>query len=396
MSKTAIAALLGVGGALMIMKGVAGDASFSDAFTPYAPGKSKKEKNVDTALRGKSAEEWEDWQLKLQSIGFRAKPTGDMDDGTSKAVKDFRLRTGLGNEDDYEWNEDVEEAILREVEHLENEGVPKWFFDRILAHGYSGLEDFESSGQGVKFDNAFFGKAYVSDPSIGVFDKASMELLSKYEPYWYAEGYPPLPGPQFMTWDESKGKLILGPDHLHTQACVLIGLIDKVKKAKWFKDDNSSEWIKSYNDRWVDAPYWKQGAYNYLMTRPALLPILAPLTIADHVYAWWASGSDDGKYPDYMRIAMEAFAKSLLAVPLMFYNGRQIKISDWDVSSDEKKAALLDYLILIKGIVGGIVGAYKAGNGKVSDSQIKSVVTLKSARWSKDNLDKHFAIVQER
>jgi len=242
MNKTAIAALLGIGGVLMIMKGASGGGSISDAFSGTF--KKPKEEDLDPAIRGMSEGELRELHKKLSALGF------------ANNIRGFRHVVGL--EDSEMWDPELIEVINEEFDYLEQNGITKWSEESIGEMGFESIEDFEKSGQGqISEDDRITGKTYDTEGLMG--------LVSKYEPYWESDEYVPLPGPQYMAWDESEGELVIGPDHFFTQACVLLDLIDIVKDGKGFKDVER-EYLNNYNKRWKDSEYWKRGAAYYLGT----------------------------------------------------------------------------------------------------------------------------------
>lgn len=394
MSRAAIAALLGVGGALMIMKGVAGDRSLSETWEAYTGGKKRGDK-VTEEFKGLSKEDWIERQQNLRALGFRAPTEGVYNEGMVRAVKDFEREHGL--EVDGEWDDEVEEALAEEIEYLEKNGVPKWFHNRIDQHGYESLEDFELSGQGrIGSSDRVTGKAYLEDPAIGKFDTASLELASKYEPYWELSDFPPLPGPQFMTWDEDRQKLVLGPDHLYAQAHAITDMIEVVKDRKGFRDI-PREWLDQYNQRWEDSPYWKQGALNY-GALIALGPLYVPTLIGEQVLWHWYSNEFDVASKSqavYFEAIMKGIYAGAMVSRLMFADGRQIAIKDWKANSESKQAAIADYSMLLNGVIGELVAIYKT-HSSFTAAQLDGAVRSKVDRWSRAKNKSHIIVLEER
>ena len=395
MSRTAIAALLGVGGALMIMKGIAGNRSLSETWEGYTGGK-PKEDAVDPEVRDKSEEDWKKWQGHLQSLGFRAPISGRYDEGTQRAVEEFERVCGL--EEDGIWDAELEETIMEEIEFLEKNGMPRWFCKRLEPQGYQSLEDFERSGQGYfTSSEELRGSAFVKDESVGRFDPASLELAQKYEPYW--ELSVPLPGPQFMTWDKSKKKLVLGPYHLYAQAEVILAIIEKYKDNKALKD-TPREWLDQYDRLWSDAPFWQQGlqAYGALVV---LGPLYAPAAIGDRVLKYWHEQEFE-KGQSTQQIRFKAFMRGLNAAAkasrLMFADGKQMAIKDWKdwkANTEDKQAAIAEYAMMLQGIVSGLVEAYKANEGSVREAQIEGRIKA-VIRKSRDVPNQKIIVLEER
>jgi peptidoglycan hydrolase-like protein with peptidoglycan-binding domain len=369
MSRAAIAALLGVGGALMIMKGVAGDRSLSETWEAYTGGKKRGDK-VTEEFKGLSKEDWVERQQKLRALGFRAPTEGVYNEGMVRAVKDFEREHGL--EVDGEWDDEVEEALAEEIEYLEKNGMPKWFHDRIEPYGYQSLEDFERHGQGyIDASDVGRGKALVKDQEVGVFDAASLELASIYEPYWELE--PPLPGPQFMTWDDENKKLILGPGHLDAQASVITDLINKVKNSRYFKE-MPREWLDAYHRRWGESPTWRKG-WAAALGAP-LLGVFTPGLIAEEFLKWkyereFASRQSTQEIMGASII--QGIVVGVLSSRLMFYKGKHIKIDDWKVDQGEKSAAIKVYSELVEGLVVGMVEIQKT-SGSIRAAQLDGLI----------------------
>jgi len=92
---------------------------------------------------------------------------------------------------------------------------------------------------------------------------------------------------------------------------------------------------------------------------------------------------------------MKGFNAALMSSPLMFSEGVQMPIRDWGADTSDKKEAITDYANALAGIVGGVVGSYKV-NKNVTDSKIKSIISMKTKQWSNSKIKRNFILIGEK
>lgn len=371
MSKTALAALIGIGGALMIFKGVSGGSGLD--LGSYFGGKSK-EKDVDPSLRDKTEDEWRAWQQRLRDLGFKAPDTGKYDEGTQKAVKDFERVHGL--EIDGVWDDELEEAIIEEMEYLEKNGMPNWFNNQISEQGYQSLDDFER-----------LGKRYYEEGVIGEFDPQSLAIKDTVEKYW-DEG---LPGPQFITYSDDEKKIIAGPDHLLMLSEIVLEVIYKYSPTM-----PSSSWLDAYEARYTDQGLYTESihaASSYITG-----PIGGAVRLVERLQKYWheAELADQTSWYNAKNTAyIQSLQKIAMRQPLMFYKGSQMETEDFEVDSTAKAIAVAEYVLLVGELTTRLARAFAEvkpdGQKYLTEDEVKPVII--SVAQGKG---KHIKILQGR